>query len=591
MQSARELTSFGKYRLIASLGSGGMAQVYLALTTGPAGFNKLLVLKVLRQDLGHLFGGNSDSIAMFWREARLLAQLNHPNIVQTHEVGEIDGHCFIAMEYLDGQPYSVALTRMRGSDVSLAEHLRIVSCVARALHYSHALRSYDGEAVGIVHRDVSPHNIILTYDGQVKLLDYGVATSLDPDHVTRVGVIKGKLDYIAPEQLRGDSIDGRADVFALGAVLWEALSGHRFAGGRRVADALKVQARLAGGERKLRALKPLLPDEVVRIVERAIALDPADRFEDAAAFANALDAYMVTCGERPRAQTLSAIMVPLFESERARMNEIINTQLQAVKSSSSSTELDGPGGLPQLQRKSDEGLISYVPDAPEDPALDEPTHDVHSGSRRVGVGRSWVASLSAPQRHLSAAVIAGMVVVGGALALLWPARDSAGPIVSQPLPAPAAVAHEPAPQVPESLPPRPAAPELALLVITVSPETARITVDGVAVSSPFSGKFRKDASMHLVEASADGFQPIKQFVQLEHDQTLALVLGRASASARRSSASAPRVEAPRAAFETAPPPKAVPVKPSALPGAEIEIAQPAAGGDDIDQTNPYRNKK
>jgi eukaryotic-like serine/threonine-protein kinase len=599
VQSARELKSFGKYRLIASLGSGGMAQVYLALMAGPAGFNKLLVLKVLRQDLGHLFGASADTVQMFWKEARLLARLSHPNIVQTHEVGEFNGHYFIAMEYLDGQPYSTALMRMRGTDVSLLEHLRVVSAVARALHYSHTLKSYDGEPTGIVHRDVSPHNIIITYDGQVKLLDYGVATSEDPDHETRVGVIKGKLDYIAPEQLRGDAIDGRADVFALGAVLWEALSGQRFGGGRRVSDALKVQVRLAGGERKLRALKPSLPEELTLIVERATALDAADRFQDAAAFADALDAYTVASGGRPSARTLSAVMEPLFESERMQMNEVINAQLQAVKTSSSTNEAgDVTGSLPQLGRKSEEGLISFIPDAPE--AVEDLTRAGRGGVPHAAGARSWAASLTAPQKHISLAVIGGMMLVGGALALLWHAqRDQPvgeAPAVELPaaIPAPSAVAAARSAQAPQTEAPRvDAEPALVLLEINVAPPTAHLTVDGAAVQSPFSGKFRKDASLHVVQAFADGFQSVKQLVKFEHDQTLALVLGRATGSARRAALAASGGEPLPLHREQAPALDAAPAaRPSRpiVPGADIDFAGPAAGGSDIDQTNPYRNK-
>jgi eukaryotic-like serine/threonine-protein kinase len=597
VQFARELKSFGKYRLIASLGSGGMAQVYLALMAGPVGFNKLLVLKILRQDLGHLFGASTDSVQMFWKEARLLARLSHPNIVQTHEVGEFNGHYFIAMEYLDGQPYSTTLTRMRGSDVSLLEHLRVVSAVARALHYSHTLKSYDGEPTGIVHRDVSPHNIIITYDGQVKLLDYGVATSEDPDHVTRVGVIKGKLDYIAPEQLRGDAIDGRADVFALGAVLWEALSGQRFGGGRRVSDALKVQARLTGGERKLRALKPALPEELTRIVERATALDAADRFHDAAAFADALDMYTVESGGRPSARTLSAIMEPLFESERAQMNEVINAQLQAVKTASSTNEVgDVTGSLPQLGRKSEEGLISFIPDAPE--AVEDLTRGGRGSIPHAAGARSWAASLSAPQKHISLAVIGGMMLVGGALALLWRSqRDqpvSEAPAVELPAAIPTPSAERSA-QAPESAAPRADAEhELVLLEINVTPPTAHVTVDGAAVQSPFSGQFRKDASLHVVQATADGFQAVRQLVKFEHDQTLGLVLGRASGSARRAALAASRAEPLPLHREQAPALEAAPAaRPSRpiVPGADIDLADPAAGGGDIDQTNPYRNKK
>ncbi|HEY6882195.1 MAG TPA: serine/threonine-protein kinase, partial [Polyangiales bacterium] len=245
--AAAELGSFGKYHLIASLGQGGMANVFLALMAGPSGFNKLLVIKIMRQDL---LAGSEETTRMFMAEARLAARLVHPNIVHTYEVGEQDGRYFLAMEYLDGQPLSSVLNRARGdSEIPLAEYLRMIAELARGLHYAHTLRGFQGEPLEVVHRDVSPQNVIVTYDGQVKLLDFGIAKTADAEHLTQVGTIKGKLDYIAPEQLRSDSIDGRADIFALGAMMWEVISGHRFAGGRRVGDVNKMQARLVGGER------------------------------------------------------------------------------------------------------------------------------------------------------------------------------------------------------------------------------------------------------------------------------------------------------------------------------------------------------
>jgi len=611
VQQARELKSFGKYRLIASLGAGGMAKVFLALMAGPAGFNKLLVIKVLREDLEQLFDGSAYSVQMFWKEARLAARLSHPNIVQVHEVGEFSKHYFIAMEYLDGQPYSSVLTRTRKLSISLAEHARIVSEVARALHYSHTLRSYEGGSIGIVHRDVSPQNIFATYDGQVKLLDFGVATTEDPDHITRVGVIKGKLDYIAPEQLRGDPIDGRADIFALGGVLWEALSGHRFGGGRKVPDALKVQARLAGSERKLRELCPALPEELLNIVECATALDPADRFADAATFADALDSYIASVGERPSPQSLSAILTPLFEKERALMNEVINTQLQSLKNAPPDDLDEVTGNLPMIERQSDEGLTSYLPEPPREPSGSVRTHFSRAASSIPSAPHQ-----AAPRKRDMFVLIVGTMAAGAALALSWPPWGASSAAneraslarheVPAPSPAAAPAASGPVARAPDSVAPRPeATPETVLLQVNVEPVTANLTVDGVSVAVPFSGKFRRDEALHLVEAAADGFRPIKQFVKFERDQTLSLALsaafGRPGMAPRRVSPGATRTgsversEPAAAPNDVAPaaPAKAqsAPTRSAPVPGADIDLDTPKGGGDDIDQANPYRSQK
>src|SRR3954451_1865397 len=155
-------SSFGKYRLIASLGQGGMANVYLAVVLGPAGFNKLLVVKALREDV---LGNSEEFVHMFLDEARLSARLNHPNIVQTYEIGESDGRFFIAMEYLEGQPLRVAQRKLGPIGLPLEEELRIVAETARGLHYAHELKGLNGESLEVVHRDVSPQNVFLTYEG------------------------------------------------------------------------------------------------------------------------------------------------------------------------------------------------------------------------------------------------------------------------------------------------------------------------------------------------------------------------------------------------------------------------------------------
>ncbi|MET0342394.1 MAG: serine/threonine-protein kinase [Polyangiales bacterium] len=599
MQPARELKSLGKYRLIASLGRGGMARVYLALMAGPAGFSKLLVIKVLRDDPDAVLSGVSDRLQMFWEEARLAARLSHPNIVQTHEVGESNGRYFIAMEYLDGQSYSALLTHVLRDTIPRAEHLRIVAEVARALHYSHTLRSYQGESIGVVHRDISPHNVVLTYDGQVKLVDFGVATTEDPEHVTRVGVIKGKLDYIAPEQLRGEPIDGRADVFALGAVLWEALCDQRFAGGRKVADASKVQARLTGAERKLAEIDPTLPRDLVEIVERAIALEPDQRYPDAAAFADAIEAYLASIEERPSAKTLSAVISPMFEAQRAQLHESINAQLQLLKQRP--LELgDTTGSLPHIAHpQHEEGSSRDVQDV-----IDAPQPS--SSAIRSGVPRAALPSLVGERpltRYLqTAALIACMMTLGALIGLLWPARESE-PVAKAPLPAIPQPAATPAPPPVREPPPRTAPrtvqrPETVLLQISVSPASARLTLDGAQVATPYATQHRKDNNNHAVEVSADGFRTLRRNVRLERDQTLVLALERVHESSRRASAPSRRESASDRrdppSSEEAPAPPASPERPAHAqdahaPGTDLPVPSSGALADDLYQTNPYRN--
>src|SRR6185437_1077783 len=198
--SAGGANTLGKYRLIAELGHGGMAEVYLAVVRGPAGFNKLVVIKQIRPQLAE----DPEFLGMFLDEARLAARLSHPNVVQTNEVGQEGNRYFIAMEYLEGQPLNRILHRLQKSGgLPLGLHIKILSDVLAGLHHAHELADYDGTALEVVHRDVTPHNVFVTYEGQVKVVDFGIAKAAGRAGETRHGVIKGKAPYMAPEQAAG----------------------------------------------------------------------------------------------------------------------------------------------------------------------------------------------------------------------------------------------------------------------------------------------------------------------------------------------------------------------------------------------------
>src|SRR5215510_881712 len=192
----------GKYHLVAEIARGGMGVVYLAMVQGPGGFNKLVVVKELKPELVE----EPTFLTMFLDEARLAARLSHPNIVQTNEVGSDGNRCFMAMDYLDGRGLDRVRRRAHatGQDLSLPIHLRVICDMLAGLQYAHTLADFDGTPLAIVHRDVSPQNVFVTFDGHVKLLDFGIAKAVDSLHETRVGVLKGKVSYMSPEQARGD---------------------------------------------------------------------------------------------------------------------------------------------------------------------------------------------------------------------------------------------------------------------------------------------------------------------------------------------------------------------------------------------------
>ena len=274
----------GKYRMIARVGTGGGATVYLALASGTAGVNKLLVVKVLKEDLAD----DPSFVAMFLDEARLSTRLNHPNIVQMIEVGTENGLYFMVMEYLEGKPLSRLAGASHISGDGIAPGIPgigrdvLVQLIAESLdglHYAHELTDYDGTRLGVVHRDFSPQNIFITYDGHAKLLDFGVAKVLTSSVKTEIDVLKGKPRYMAPEHMSGGDIDRRADVFAAGIVLWEAVSGQRMWAGKN--DMAVLYAVGSGQIPRLDDVAPQTPPELVRIIHRALAYKRDDRYPTA----------------------------------------------------------------------------------------------------------------------------------------------------------------------------------------------------------------------------------------------------------------------------------------------------------------------
>jgi eukaryotic-like serine/threonine-protein kinase len=325
--------SLGKYRLIALLAQGGMGDVWLAVSCGPAGFSKLVVIKELRSTFVH----DAPFLRMFLEEARLSARLSHPNIVQTYEVGEERGTLFIAMEYLDGQ----SLHRLRrrsqqhhGRALPLALELPVLLATLRALEYAHEFDDYDGTPLRVVHRDVSPQNVMVTYDGQVKLLDFGIAKALDTSEETRTGTIKGKITYMSPEQAVADDIDHRTDIFGLGVLLAEAICGERF--WPKLPQA-RIFARLVRGELPtIRDRAQNAPEALIDVCERAISVDREARYASARAMRMDLEAVLAAHPElRSSAHDTAAHLAEAFAPERAEVRACIDAQLRTVRSAES----------------------------------------------------------------------------------------------------------------------------------------------------------------------------------------------------------------------------------------------------------------
>jgi serine/threonine protein kinase/ABC-type branched-subunit amino acid transport system substrate-binding protein len=315
----------GKYRLIAEIGRGGMADVYLAATqAGMGGFQKLVVVKVLRQGEGQ---EDDEVVRMFLDEARLSARLNHPNVVQTNEVGEDAGRYYLVMEYLEGQTMERIVRRSEaGQRFSLPMRLHAFVQVLAGLHYAHELTDYDGKLLGVVHRDVSPSNIFVTYDGRAKLVDFGIAKAVNSAHKTQVGMLKGKMQYMAPEQFTQVSpVDRRTDVYAAGIVLWELLAGSRMWKGVKSIDSMRRV--VAGDLPSLRAAAPKVPVQLEQICSRALAHSPADRYPTAEALEADIEAYLAAHPPRATDREIGTKLKEMFGSDRARVRAAVEAQL------------------------------------------------------------------------------------------------------------------------------------------------------------------------------------------------------------------------------------------------------------------------
>jgi eukaryotic-like serine/threonine-protein kinase len=512
-------TNFGKYKLVAELGQGGMADVILALAQGPVGFSKLVVIKRLREHLAE----DPEFVTMLLDEARLAARLNHPNIVQTSEVGEIDGRFYLCMEYLEGQPLARIYRRAQrqNEDVPLAVSIRVICDVLAGLHYAHELADYDGTSLGIVHRDVTPSNVFVTYEGQVKVVDFGIAKAARRSTETRTGVVKGKMKYMPPEQAMGVSVDRRADVFAVGVMLWEAATKARMWEG---VDEVVILSKLIAGQvpTSARERNPEVPEELDAICRKALAIDPGARYASAVAMQTDLEAFEASLGTvspREVGQRVGA----LFAKERDQFARIVEEQLAKIAAQPSGDSLELQDGV----------AISQA-----GPSLRMPYSDPGSGSGTRGrtLTDASPGETGAPDDELASASVrvarkrgaprrsmlgVGTIVVATAAMLTWlvvrrPGGDASG--------------HDTKPQSVTSASSAAAEPTAipgarVRLTLRAVPPTARFSIDGGAwLENPHAGDVALDMGIHRIRIEAPGHQPRTVSVSFAKDVVLDVTL-------------------------------------------------------------------
>jgi serine/threonine-protein kinase len=331
--------TLGRYRIVAELGRGSTSIVYLAAIDGPAGFNKLFALKQLRPALAE----DPAFVAMFLTEARIGAQLSHPNVVSTFEIDDTEALPYIVMEYLDGQPLQrvVMSARLAFTPLPLHAHLASLSGALEGLGHAHQACSADGTPLKVVHRDVSPHNVFVTVSGATKLLDFGFAQTADSPNTMLSSA--GRVAYMSPEQASRGAVDSRSDLFSVGVMMWEAVTRRRF--WSEEASKAEIVRALASRELPPSRLGALanVPESLRFIVLKATAPDASDRYDSAAAFQRDLQAAMrpITPPEFDLRDIGKRIRT-IFATDRARLQAAIDAQHESAMAESAFERADTP---------------------------------------------------------------------------------------------------------------------------------------------------------------------------------------------------------------------------------------------------------
>src|SRR5580692_9010930 len=320
----QERTAFGRYRLLERLGQGGMAEVFKAKSYGVEGFEKILVIKRILPELGR----SQDFVEMFIHEAKLAVRLSHANIVQVFDLGKAPSGepgspeavaYYIAMEYVHGLDLASVLARSRRQQLTLPVQLGVyvASEVAKGLDHAHRRRDEQMRPLGIVHRDVSPQNVLLSFEGEVKVTDFGIAKArgaLDQGvEDTRSRKLQGKFGYMSPEQARGESVDARSDLFSVGTLLYECVAGvNPFTAPTTFETLRRVQA---CEYPPVELLRPDAPPELTALLKTAMARDATDRYADAGRMYEALLAFLYAQGSRYGAHDLAELLARFRESK------------------------------------------------------------------------------------------------------------------------------------------------------------------------------------------------------------------------------------------------------------------------------------
>lgn len=500
--------SIGRYQVAGRLATGGMGEILLAQLRGPGGFERAVVIKRI---LPHL-AEQEAAVKMFLDEARIAAGIRHPNVTQVQELLQEDGNLCIVMEYLEGESLSGIMRRMRskGRVMELSSCAHIVAELAAGLHAAHELRDANGQPGGLVHRDVSPQNTFVTYEGSVKVLDFGVAYFHDRKTRTQTGTLRGKFEYMSPEQCLAKELDRRSDVFALGVVLYELTTGHRLF--RRKNQLLTLRAIVEEPVVSPRTIVPDYPDELEAVVLRALAKEPKDRYQTAADMRRDLVqvAHRLAPRELPD-QALASMMAELF-SDRGQEKRAM------------------------LQRLRAGAAIEHLPEAEVDedvelPTVDEPRpsvltrHDADTVEEQTE-DRNKRFSWSFLAWGASALALVGLTVL--IVATRPGAEAPAAPVDTSVAPVPATASAEPAASAarsPQAVRHRESPASSVTLHVESIPPGATVMFDGRNEGkTPMDLEVPRDDEPTSVSLQLPGYHPVTEEVVANVEQRLRLVM-------------------------------------------------------------------
>jgi serine/threonine-protein kinase len=415
----------GRYRSLFEIGRGGMATIEVALERSGGGFERIVALKRLHPHSAR----ERRQTEAFVREARLAVWLVHPSVVHAFDFGEIDGELFLAMEYVEGETLSAILRFARertGAALPPEIAASILADACEGLHAAHELRDpTTGAPLNVIHRDVSPQNVMVSYEGHVKLLDFGVAKMDSVDPLTRTGEVKGKTAYMSPEQAMGDPLDRRSDLFSMGAVLFECVSGRRMWGNGTDLDVLRKLA--LESPPSLADAAPMAPRELVELCARMLAKSPKDRPATARVVAEELRAFAAKSVPPVTTRDIAGAMQALFATQAQQRKEVLDRAVEHA----------GPTARVEVLRRSLAGptaLAALKPSAKYLVAAEVASDPPHRADVLTRTSRETLAP-PATKRGLVVSAIIGLIIAGAIVAATThTSRTSAVPLA---LPTPA----------------------------------------------------------------------------------------------------------------------------------------------------------